>query len=121
MPSGHAAGLKINVQDDGKDPDAAAEAKAVELQKHSKLASWLEERAKFAAKNPELFSMVLESWGHRFAILMSHFAALMLSILSLSSSENSSFLITRSFRCIPYRSRVFALGVLLSRLGRRDG
>jgi hypothetical protein len=33
------------------------------------------------ANNPELFAMVLESWGHRFAILMLPIAALLLSIL----------------------------------------
>ena len=38
-------------------------------------------RAKKALENPEAFLMVLEQWGHRFAILLLPIAALMLSAL----------------------------------------
>jgi hypothetical protein len=43
--------------------------------------AWLHKQGGVAIKNPELFSMVLESWAHRFAVLMLPISALFLSLL----------------------------------------
>ena len=43
--------------------------------------AWLHQQGEIARKNPQLFTMVLESWGHRFAILMLPISALLLSVL----------------------------------------
>jgi hypothetical protein len=61
-----------------KAPPSADSAK---ITKGKALMNWMVERGQFAAKNPELFKMLLETWAHRFAILMLPIAALFLSIL----------------------------------------
>jgi hypothetical protein len=43
--------------------------------------AWLHAQGDVARKNPELFTMVLENWGHRFAVMMLPISALFLSIL----------------------------------------
>jgi hypothetical protein len=43
--------------------------------------AWMYQQGKVAKRNPELFEMVLESWGHRFAILLLPISALFLSVL----------------------------------------
>lgn len=60
--------------DDKPGPDGKVEAP-------SKADAWLARQGRLAVDNPELFKMILESWGHRFAILMLPISALMLSLL----------------------------------------
>jgi hypothetical protein len=43
--------------------------------------AWLHQQGEIAKRNPELFTMVLEGWAHRFAILMLPISALFLTIL----------------------------------------
>jgi hypothetical protein len=54
---------------------------AAEKRRQAAIVQWMTERFELARKNPELFSMILETWAHRFAILMLPIAALFLSIL----------------------------------------
>lgn len=69
----------------GKDVTAAVGSKPVDQPGVDKnltgFGAWLHQQGEIARKNPELFTMVLESWGHRFAILMLPVSALLLSIL----------------------------------------
>ncbi len=46
-----------------------------------KRTAWVKERLRHAIDNPDSFFFAMESWGHRFAILMLPIAALMLSVL----------------------------------------
>jgi hypothetical protein len=43
--------------------------------------AWAEQRLRYAAGNQELFYMTLETWGHRFAVLMLPISALFLTAL----------------------------------------
>jgi hypothetical protein len=49
--------------------------------KNNKRAAWLRSQLQKAIKNPDSFFVAVESWGHRFAILMLPIAALMLTVL----------------------------------------
>ena len=46
-----------------------------------KQTAWFKERLRHAIDNPDSFFFAVESWGHRFAILMLPIAALMLTVL----------------------------------------
>lgn len=50
-------------------------------QPHNAFEAWMVERARYASQNRELFMMTLETWAHRFAVLMLPIAALILSLL----------------------------------------
>lgn len=51
-----------------------------DVSKHSRLASWLEARAKYAADHPEEFKLLMEQWSERFAFLMLPLAATLMSL-----------------------------------------
>jgi Protein of unknown function (DUF3667) len=54
-------------------------AAATPARKKTAFETWAGERLSYAAHNKELFFMALETWGHRFAVLMLPIAALILS------------------------------------------
>lgn len=75
------APIDLNVKDDSAGAASSPADQPGVDKKLKGFGAWLHEQGMIARKNPELFTMVLESWAHRFAILMLPISALLLSIL----------------------------------------
>jgi hypothetical protein len=82
-----ASGLPMQEADRKLMDEKAAELRAAGVTpikddaKKSGLSTWMEDHVKRAVKNPELFWMTVENWGHRAAFMMLPLAALWLSLL----------------------------------------
>lgn len=72
------ASLNVNLKDGAA--SRPADQPGVDKNLHG-FGAWMHQQGEVARKNPELFTMVLESWAHRFAFLMLPISALFLSIL----------------------------------------
>jgi hypothetical protein len=78
---------------------------------------WLEERIAQAANNPEYFKLVLESWGHRFAVLMAPISAILLSMLFIFQKRFYVFdHMIFSIHSLSFQGVLFSLVLLLSAL-----